>query len=371
MDEKKRGGRGIFRFFLLVLLAILVIGLIANRERFTPDRIRRALSYFGAESTWTRTFEFSSDTKSSYLFYEDGLAVLSQGALTVIGPENREELYIQRSFQRPALCGNDTSLIAYDIGGTALYIVDGYNVINDGQAPGPVIHCDMNAAGWSTVVAEEGGAKATATVYDASMDIAYKWFSSERYLLSATVSPDCTRMAVAGLSQKNARICSTLLFFRLDSTEVSATYEILDDLVLDMKYVADDRVAVLTESDLILLSGEGELLAKFAYTSTSLRGYDLSEEGMTLVLDEGLESEVRLYDVEGIPVGTFRASGVIAASVKGDYIGILTNDLVIVYNKDGRKLGEISVTPGGRTVIQREDGAVLLVYPTRAELLEL
>ncbi|MDL2273909.1 DUF5711 family protein [Oscillospiraceae bacterium OttesenSCG-928-G22] len=372
MNEKRKGGplSSILRGVALLLFCALVLFVVINRDSIS---LRKIVGFFTAseDRKTVDVLNFSADPMNFYYPYRGGLAVLSRGGLSVVGPEDEEELYIQKNMKRPLITGNGKSFLACDIGDATCIYVSDYEAA-ELDWPGAILSAEMNLQGYTAIVTDESGTKSTATVLSADRNEIYKWYSSERYLITASVSPKNTRLAVAGISERDARIVSSVCLFDLSERDMQASYECFDSLLIDLCYVDEDRIAVLSERELLLIDSEGERVSAYPFDGRAVSAFDFSGNGfLTVALaDRGAsgDTEVLTFDFDGKLLGRDTATRFLTLSVNGKSVAVLTSDTLLLYNSTMDPTSEFPAGPGVKRALLREDGSALLISSTKATL---
>ena len=124
---KKRHMLRKFLIFLLVLIAVLGLVLVAAwRDGTGFDALRRYFAY-GTEAVGGEKTVYHYDTDNTNRFARVGtgsLVILSDTSLRLLGPDGSEVWSANVKMNAPALGQGGGLAVAYDIGGTALYVLD-------------------------------------------------------------------------------------------------------------------------------------------------------------------------------------------------------------------------------------------------------
>ena len=127
-DEAPRKGGRLRRFgiFFLVLAAVLGVVLVAAyRDGTGFDALRRLFSYgSGEESTAEAQYDYDASDSNRFAVLGDSLVVLSDTKLQVLARGGEEIWSTSVRMSAPALETGGGRAVAYDAGGTELYVVD-------------------------------------------------------------------------------------------------------------------------------------------------------------------------------------------------------------------------------------------------------
>ncbi len=144
-----------FGNFLLVLIVVLgVVALAAYRDGTGFDMLRRYLNYGRpSEAGGEVLYDYDASGKNRFAVLGDYLAVLSDTSLRLLDKNGGEAWSEQVNMSAPALSTCGSRAVAYDVGGTALYVADQSGVLleltaNDGEH---FIAATLNEDGWLAV----------------------------------------------------------------------------------------------------------------------------------------------------------------------------------------------------------------------------
>ena len=127
-EEEKKPRRKLRGFLLFLLTLVAVLGVVmfaAYRDGTGFDVLRRYLNYGGAEKSGSEAvYNFDASSSNRFAVLGDRLVVLSDTRLRVLNASGGEVWSTAVSMTAPALESGGGKAVAYDVGGTALYVVD-------------------------------------------------------------------------------------------------------------------------------------------------------------------------------------------------------------------------------------------------------
>ena len=155
--KKSRGSRRILFFGLVLALVLAVVLVAAYRDGTGFDALRRYFSY-------------RNQTDGEQVVYP-------------------YEASSQNHFSAPALVQAGERAVAYDVGGTELYLLDGDGELMHLSADEaePLIAANLSEDGWLTVTSQKQTRKGWVRVYDPSLELVSEFKSSERFVTDACV----------------------------------------------------------------------------------------------------------------------------------------------------------------------------------------
>ena len=252
-EEEAPAKRGRLRRFLLFALVLLaVLGWWSSPPGGTgPALTPSAASSLTAGRTRLRERSSTSTTNptatASPPWGMPWWSSLTQSSRSW-GADGQEVWSVSVRMEAPALESGGGRAVAYDVGGTELYVVDAEGEVGSLTAPEdyPFLSARLNGEGWLAVTAGLEGHKGGVTVYDDRMEEVFLYKASKRFVLDACVTEDCSALAAVTLGQENSTFVSNVVLYELDQEEPYADYDVTDGLVTAL---GEQDGSILTVSD--------------------------------------------------------------------------------------------------------------------------
>ena len=286
--EKRHPVRGVLSFGLMLAAVLLVVLFAAYRDGTGFDILRRYLHYGRAEQVGGETvYHYEAASRNRFAVLGEALVVLSDASLSVLGSGGEEVWSTPVTMTSPALVSGGGRAVAYDVGGTALYVVDqtGLLLALTADEEEPYISATLNKNGELAVTAQKRGYKGSVKVYGRTLgtDPSFEFKSSKRFVLDGYVLGN--DLAVVTLGQENGVFVSSVGLYDLSKSaeEPAASYNISGGLVAAIGE-REGRLVTVSDSVLTCASASGEVQGSYAYSGSYLRGYDLGGAGFTALL---------------------------------------------------------------------------------------
>lgn len=378
VDKSKEGKHPIRSFlsFLLMLAAVLLVVLLAAyRDGTGFDILRRYLHYGRAEQVGGETvYHYDAASKNRFVLLGENLVVLSDASLSVYNSAGEEVWSTPVTMTAPALVSGGGRAAAYDVGGTALYVVDQSGLLLELTADEeePYISAALNQNGELAVTAQKKGYKGSVKAYDRSLgpDPAFEFKSSQRFVLDGYVLGDC--LAAVTLGQENGVFVSNIVLYKMPETEPAADYSISGGLVAAIGE-QEGRLVTVSDTALTFASTGGEIAGTYSYNGSYLREYDLGGTNFTALLlnryRSGSVGRLVTVDKDGEELGSLDVrEEVLSVSASGRYLAVLYADRLAVYNPDLQPYATLQGTGDAREVRMRPDGSAFLLSSGSASL---
>ncbi len=370
--KQKRGRR--FRPFLLVLAAVLaLVTAAAYRDGTGFDAIRRRLNYGGAETGQVR-YRYEISPKNRFAALGNRLVVLSDVSVCLLDQNGGEAWSAPVNMANPAMAQGGGRVVAYDVGGTELYVLDenGEALHLTSDISSAFLSATLNRKGMLAVTAEKPGLKGSAVVYGDAMQELFAFNSSQRFLMDAYVTDDGGYLAAVVLGQEEGVFVSNVILYDLTQEAPLADYDVTGGLVLSIGQTGD-YLATVSDTCLTFASLMGSVRAVYSYGGSFLRDYDLNGDGFAVLLlnqyQSGNVGRLVTVDDSGRELGSLDIRQEIRdISAAGRYLAVLYTDSLVVYNQDLQVYASLRGVDDAGGVLMRTDGTALLLGSDSAKL---
>lgn len=371
--EKKHPIRSFLSFVLLLAAVLLVVLFAAYRDGTGFDILRRYLHYGRPEQVGGEVvYHYDAASKNRFAVLGESLVVLSDASLRLFNSAGEEVWATPVTMTAPALVTGGGRAAAYDVGGTALYVLDQTGLLLELTADEeePYISATLNGDGELAVTAQKRGYKGSVKVYDRTLEPAFEFQSSQRFVLDGYVLGDT--LAAVTLGQEDGVFVSSVVLYEMPEEEPEAAYSISGGLVAAIGG-REGRLVTVSDTVLTFASAKGEITGSYSYSGSYLREYDLGGTGfVTLLLNRyrsGSVGRLVTVDKSGEVLGSLDIrEEVLNISASGRYLAVLYSDHLVVYNQDLQTYATLQGTGDTREARMRPDGSVLLLSAASASL---
>lgn len=379
-EEKPRRVAKRRRRPLLVLLAVAAVlagivtaAVLLDRSGF--DGLRRSIIYAKAvkdENGCAQLYRYNSDQSGHFASLDGSLVSVSMHQLTVLDEKNRTLYDESVKFQVPSLQSRGGRAVAYDVGGTEVYVLSDKGLVYKLDCAGEVLNASLNQKGWLTVVCGESGCKAAVRVYDAEGEAVFAFRSSDRFVMTAALSADSRTLAAVTMGQENGVFASYVVFYRVNSDKEAGRCTLRGSVVYDLTAAGSGFCAV-TEEQLCFLSGDGVMTAAYDYGGDYLRRVSVSDDGYAAVLlgryRTGTQHRIVTVNGEGKELAALEIDAEVASlSAAGRYVAVLTGEELVIYDKQLKPCAQLQEVSQAREVLMRSDGSAVLAGSMAASL---
>ena len=374
--KKRRPLRSAAIFIVIAAAVFAVVAFAAYRDGTGFDVLSRYFSYGKAEEAGgAAVYDYDADSSNRFAVLGEYLLVLSETNLALLNDQGGEVWSRSVKMAAPALHVGGGRAVAYDVGGTELYVADSKGAVqalSAAELPGALISATVNEKGWLAVTTEMKNKKGCVTVFDDVLEPRFAFRSSNRFVLDGYVTDDCKNLAAVTLGQEESVFVSNIVLYDLTKKDPVADYDIADGLVMAVGQ-DEDRLITVSDTVLTFAGTDGTVEASYPYGGAYLREYALEGDGFTALLlnrySSGSVGRIVTVSGKGEEIASLDVNEeVLNISAAGRYLAVLYASRLVVYNPDLQVYASLSGTDYAKEVLMRSDGSALLAGSETAKL---
>ena len=348
-----------------IVLAIVALAVLWDSTTF--DGLRRSFVYARAdkdENGCARLYSYDSDRSGCFATLDGSLIRSSLSQVSVMGEDGNMRFHESVKFRCAAIDSNGKRAVAYDIGGTELYVLDSKGLVHHITCDSEVQSAQLGEDNKLAVVVNKSGYKAAAYVYDAAGQLTFEFDSADKFIMTAAVSDDGKHLAAVTMGQSDGVFTSYVVIYRMTRKEPTATCELPGEAVYDLRTV-DNTFCVVAENALYFVANNGTINASYPFEESYLRRCSLQGDGFAALLlgryKSGAQGTLLTVDERGKVIGEVEADGeVLDLSASGNYVAALYSDHLTIYDKRMRECATLSNVSAAREILMRDDGSAVL-----------
>ena len=375
VQEKKRDKKKVLWLILAVAAAVCIVAVVLLWDQSSFDGLRRSIIYATAkkdENGCAELYQYAGDQTSQFAALEGSLVDLSANQLMLINEKGDNLINESIRFAAPMLISNENCAVAYDIGGTQLYVLGNKGILWTLESEDEILSASLNANGYVTVVGNKSGYKAAVRVYSNAGEPVFEYDSADRFVMTAALSGDNRTLAAITMGQQNGRFVSYLMLYRTNSKEPTKKMMISNGVVYDIGWV-DGCFCIVAEDGLYFVETDGSPVGSYVFGNVYLRRCCFSENDYASILvsryKSGSQCTALAVDVEGNELGCCEVDGeVLSFDNAGRYTAVLCADELSIYDKEMQMVSRLPDISEAHQVLMRSDGSAILAGTTAARL---
>lgn len=375
-ERRRKLRRRVLTLGGVTLAVLLAVGLYLFRDRLNLDRLRRMVTYLGADTAeGFGQYAYEAHGNSAFAAFEDGLAVASVTGLDVYGDSGQLLTAVSDGMTAPALSVGGGLVAAWDVGGKTLCAADSGGAVLERTSEYPLLDVSASDGGEICYAEAADNYRTVLTVLDQRQQERFRWYSTARYLPQCALSEDGDQLAAVALGQSGGAFESSLLL--LDPAveeQTGAEVSLGGQLIYELQYLSRDRLCAVGESSLQLFDRDGAAVGAWDYGGSFLMGYSLDGDGYAALslnrYQAGSSYSVATVDHDGTLLAeTFVGEEILSVSAAGRYVAVLTADRLRIYTAADLELyAETAEVLGAFQADMRPDGSALLIGSDGAQL---
>ena len=357
--------------FIIAAALTAVVVFVASRDDIGGGEL---------DSVFSRLFRRGETAEAGVIAFDEGrrtvfaligrqLAALSPDRFALYDTAGRERVSRAVSFELPALTVAGDKVIVHDRAGRTALAADSGGIQMEFDFP--VLTAAGNARGQFVLITSESGYRGAAHVYDSRNRLTYKWYSAERYIMAASLSPSGSRMAVAAVGQRGEAVSARITFLEPGNLEPLGTADIEDELPLAAYSPDNNHVSILTEAGVYFYTDEGEPIGHYAFGAARLLAAHATDQALFLHIgrnEGGQHSRLVCLSYTGAELGQIQfAEGPDSLAAAGRWCGALEAGVLTRYGIEGTELkAEPLGLSDARGLLLSPNGDILLLFSDHA-----
>ncbi|MBO5857385.1 MAG: hypothetical protein J6Q87_03980 [Clostridia bacterium] len=344
----------------LTLVIVFLITFIFSAIGILPlDAISARIStgLFGGGKNYP--FSIESDDVVNMGVIGDSFLVLTDKNVSVYDTNGNLAFTEKHTFSRPAFSVNDNKAVVFDRNGTGYILITDKQKISSGNTAGVIITAEYGKNGNYAFSLRGDKSTSVLAVFDKQGEVRFQWNCAYEHIASITLSDDGKFAGAATLNAENGAIYSTVHFFGFEYSSALNTQKLVDIAVLDLEFSNSTTLTAFSDSGIYQIKKNGDEYKEVTkYFSSEFISVDSNNKGNYAVCLAKYGSanvfEISVFSQSGkLKENISLDYKVTSISMSNKYIFALAENSIMVYNLNGRNVGEISIV-----------GKLYGIYPT-------
>lgn len=231
----------------------------------------------------------------------DNLAVLTQSGLYAYDTGGSAKYDVLHGCTNPVIYESGGRLLTFDRGGTKLRVDDASGNCSQLNAENTILCAQISSDGGVVLITTHDQYASFIQVYDAKMNLRYRYGSATESFSMASFSPDQKHIAACAIASSSGAFLAKVSVFDYTTEETAKTYEIADLLPLYAAYTTSSNLMIIGSDRLVLLNTDTGETTEAEYDG-ALKQFICNADGITaIVTDNQLNgaSTLMLFDKNG------------------------------------------------------------------------
>lgn len=237
---------------------------------------------------------------------QNDLVVLTQTGLYVYDTDGTQKYYTMHGCTNPVMYDNGQRFITFDRGGTSLRVDDSKGVLGELTTEHTLLCAQISNNNLIAAITTHDQFASHLQVYDADLNVKYRYGSATESYSMAAFSPDQRHLAACAITSKGGSFVAHVSIFNYTVEETARTYEIKDLLPLYMMYTGSDDLIIVGTDRIVSLNTSNGNVSESEYTGALLT-FACESNGLTAVVTDNQlngAAAITMYQKDGKASGT-------------------------------------------------------------------
>lgn len=342
---------------VICLLCCAAVLVVAKWDVLSPEGVSEWVSFSDStKSSFDIKISGTSVLEKNFQAVNNGLMYLSDTSVVRLNHDG-EKIYLnQHNFTNPLLKSSSTHSIAFNEGGADFRILSEKGELYRGAQGTSITDCDINDIGIYGIISDQTGYLAKLSVYDKNNEYIFGYSFNDYYAVSLSLSPNGNMAVVGAVNTIDGQFVSQVYLLDFTRSDPLYVYTYEDQIVYEVKFVEEDRFAVVTDSLVSVIQTDSGKEVPYSYGTRVLTAYNVSYGNNIAVSlsrsNDQRDCRIVSLDTKGNEIGGFNTElKVFSIDVKKDKIAVLSSNMLYMYNCYGDSFGQWEVGNDAKSVI--------------------
>ena len=357
---------------IFLLVVFLIFSLTFLRGDITLENLRyllKFISFTNTETSITATkINYASGDPNRLELFIGDLCTLSPSGYALYDSRGNQIMSESISYASPVLKASDRFTLCYDLDGAEFTLLNTFTKLYEGTTEYPITDGTIADNGSFAIASSSREYRTAVTMYDSDFEAVSRIYKND-HLMALEYKPDGSHLAVMTAGAEGGEFYTRVELIAPSSDSALASCA-LDGLGYSL-YFMDGGITVITDEGICFLNESLELTKVVSHTS-GLAMSDASHKYLTVMYSDGVignSYSARVFDISGRTVYEGDFNGKLAAidsDDSGDYIFLLTGNVLSRINLVNKKLGSVTVESDAIDLLVSDPKTVLVAFKNYA-----
>ena len=351
-------------FCVLCCVSVLIV---TKWDTFSPDGVAEWVNFSDSTNdNFSINISGTSVLENNFKSVNNALMYVSDTSVVRLNHDGEKIYSDQHNFTNPLIKCSNVYSIAFNEGGADFRILSDKGEVYRGTQGSAITDCDINDTGVYGIISDQTGYLAKLSVYDKNNEFLFGYFFNDYYAVSVSINNEGTMAAVGAVNTVDGQIVSQVYLLDFMREDPLYVYTYKDQMIYEVKFVEEDKFAVLTDSLVSVIHSDSGKEVPYRYNNMVLTAYNISYGNNIAVSlsrsDDERDCSIVSIDTKGNEVGSFSTDlKVFAVDVKKDKIALLSSNKLYLYNSYGDSFGEWEVGTDAKSIVIPQEKTVYIL----------
>lgn len=317
------------------------------------------------------TIPMETAGKSIFADYNKGAVCAYTNYLSYISSDGTLVWENTTTIVDPILKTAGNYILIAEKGGKKICLYNDSKLFFETDTEDNILTCSVSSNGDTVVVTDKSSYKGAIAVFNREGNKVFAWASGSDNIVSADISSESRRVAVALLNTDD-KVKSAIQLFDMNKTQSYAQAVFEDTILFNIDFVGD-TVLAFGDNCIAGFSADGDLIYDKRFDSAEFVHYGMDSSG----------NQILLFDDTNIPlINIYNSRAVLKyqlttdelpdfVDIRGRYI-VFNNGRNVVYGKAGKKqLGRYTASMDIKDLFIIDDSTFVIVYSNNIEIVRM
>ncbi len=329
---------------ILGAAALLLVSVIVLFEVFTTgafEYINNSFTLIGNGSGYP--IDISSDGLLNVISKDNYYITVTANSVNGYNKGGKELFNYQHGFEMPVVKTSPSRFLLFNQGGTDYSVCNLKSNLHTGSTDNGILGAYICRNGNYVIATLSNSYASELTVYNERHSIIYQWFCADYTINDVVLSADGSKLAVSAFTSHDGALISKIFILEYNSATPVTTYEFSGKMIYSLGSGSSGFYAVF-ENAIRYYSWSNRKNSEFL--SDSSVAY-LRNNGRNIVAVSRREAnksanKITVLNNKGIQKASFDFNNIVNdIAIRGNYIYILSDRMVYLYNIKGELLNSV------------------------------
>lgn len=331
--------------FILSIAAVILITIIVTFEMFTTgvfEYINNSFVLIGGGLGYP--ISLSSDGLHNVINEDNYYITVTTNSINGYNENGKELFKYRHGFEMPVIKTTSSRFLLYNQGDTDYSVYNLKNNLKNGNTDNAILGANICKNGNYVIATLSNSYASELTVYNERHNIIYQWFCADYIINDVVLSDDGKKLAVSAFSSRDGVLQSKIFVLEYNSATPINTLEFSGEMIYALKTSFGSGFCAVFNNSIKYYNFNNLKNSVFTTDSSIAFFIDNNKYGVVVSRRESNKSanNITLLNKRGIQKATFEFNNIVNdIAIKGNYIYILSDRMIYLYNVKGELLNSV------------------------------
>lgn len=330
---------------ILSVISIILITIIVAFEIFTTgvfEYINNSLALFGGGFGYP--VSLSSDGLHDVVNKDNYYITVTTNSINGYNKSGKELFKYQHGFEMPVIKTSSSRFLLYNQGGTDYSVYNLKNNLKTGNTDNAILGAYICKNGNYVIATLSNSYASELTVYNERHNIVYQWFCADYTINDVVLSADGKKLAVSAFTSRDGALHSKIFVLEYNSATPINTLEFSGEMIYALGSSFGSGFYAVFDNSIKYYNFKNLKSKEFTTDSSIAYFRNNNKYGIVVSRREANKNanNITVLNKKGVQKATFEFNNFVNdIAIKGNYIYILSDRMIYLYNVKGELLNSV------------------------------